>query len=117
VAGCSWCQSTEEVRAVRMVPVGEWQWQYWQSCGGSKKQEEKEKKIFFFGYGSGNEQGVGQGVAVVGWQWMQSTEDVRAVRMVPVGEWKWQYWPSCDMLKKNKKNRGKNMKNWVWQWR
>jgi hypothetical protein len=36
VAGCSWCQSTEDVRAVRMVPVRVWQWQYWRSCGGVK---------------------------------------------------------------------------------
>jgi hypothetical protein len=34
VAGCSWYRWKEEIGAVRMVPVGEWQWQYWLSCGG-----------------------------------------------------------------------------------
>jgi hypothetical protein len=33
VAGRQWYQSIEEVRAVRMVPLGMWQWQYWLSCG------------------------------------------------------------------------------------
>jgi hypothetical protein len=30
-----------------MVPVGEWQWQYWLSCGGLKKGWENEKKMEF----------------------------------------------------------------------
>jgi hypothetical protein len=34
---------------------------------------------------------VAQRVAVVGWQWYQSKEGVRAVRMVVVGGWQWQY--------------------------
>jgi hypothetical protein len=83
-----------------MVPVGEWQWQYWQSCGGTKKQEEKEKNIDFFGHGSVNEQGVAWGVAVAGCSWYRWIEEVKAVRMIPVGEWQWQYWQSCDHVKK-----------------
>jgi hypothetical protein len=27
-----------------MVPVREWQWQYWLSCGGLKEKEKEEKK-------------------------------------------------------------------------
>jgi hypothetical protein len=37
---------------------------------------------------------VARGVAVVGWQWYQSTEEISAVRMVVVRVWQWQYWPS-----------------------
>jgi hypothetical protein len=29
----------------------------------------------------------GRGVAVVGWQWYQSIEEIKAVRMVVVREW------------------------------
>jgi hypothetical protein len=32
-------------------------------------------------------------VAVAGWQWHHSTEEIGAVRMVVVWEWQWQYWP------------------------
>jgi hypothetical protein len=39
-----WWQSKEESEAVRMVPVGEWQWQYRQSCGGLKRNRDKKKK-------------------------------------------------------------------------
>jgi hypothetical protein len=54
----------------------------------------------------------GGGVAVAGWQWWQSKEDIKAVRMVPVRKWQWQYWPrycGCNVT----------MKKWqkwqVWQ--
>jgi hypothetical protein len=33
----------------------------------------------------------GWGVAVVGWQWYQSIEQIKAVRMVLVRVWQWQY--------------------------
>jgi hypothetical protein len=33
VVGCSWHQSIAEVEAVRMVPLGRWQWQYWPRYG------------------------------------------------------------------------------------
>jgi hypothetical protein len=39
----------------------------------------------------------GWGVAVAGWQWDQSTEEISAVRMVCVREWQWQYWQSCEI--------------------
>jgi hypothetical protein len=38
VDGWQWYQSKEGISAVRMVPVRMWQWQYWQSCGGLKKE-------------------------------------------------------------------------------
>jgi hypothetical protein len=42
--------------------------------------------------GSGGGMAVaGWGVAVVGWQWYQSTQGIKAVRMVLVRVWQWQY--------------------------
>jgi hypothetical protein len=49
VAGCSWHHWIEEIKAVRMVPVREWQWQYWQSCGGLKIKEVNGKKVWHCG--------------------------------------------------------------------
>jgi hypothetical protein len=36
---------------------------------------------------------------VVGWQWDQTTREVKAVRMVQVATWQWQYWQSCEWRK------------------
>jgi hypothetical protein len=33
----------------------------------------------------------GRGVAVAGWEWDQSKEEIKAVRMVSVRTWQWQY--------------------------
>jgi hypothetical protein len=35
---------------------------------------------------------VAERVAVAGWQWWQSKEEITAVRMIPVRVWQWQYW-------------------------
>jgi hypothetical protein len=35
---------------------------------------------------------VGRGVAVAGWQWCHSKEQIRAVRMIVDRRWQWQYW-------------------------
>jgi hypothetical protein len=54
--------------------------------------------IFFFekiAVANGNAYNGWQGVAVVGWQWWHSIREVKAVRMVPVRMWQWQYWQSC----------------------
>jgi hypothetical protein len=42
---------------------------------------------------SGGVQGdvVKWGVAVDGWEWCQSIEEIKAVRLVVVREWQWQY--------------------------
>jgi hypothetical protein len=32
------------------------------------------------------------GLVVSGWQWYRWIEENKAVRMVPVREWQWQYW-------------------------
>jgi hypothetical protein len=45
---------------------------------------------------------VAWGVAVAGWQWDHSIEEITAVRMVPVRVWQWQYWQSCGDLKQAK---------------
>jgi hypothetical protein len=34
VAGCSWYRWMGEIKAVRMVLIRMWQWQYWQRYGG-----------------------------------------------------------------------------------
>jgi hypothetical protein len=52
-----------------------------------------------------NGMGVVRGVAVVGWQWDQSTQGIKAVRMVPVTMWQWQYWPRYDGWEKWQKKR------------
>jgi hypothetical protein len=49
-------------------------------------------------------------VAVAGWQWYQSKEESRAVRMVVVRGWQWQYWLSCGSLKMGSKKNTKNSK-------
>jgi hypothetical protein len=67
---------------------------------------------------------VARGVAVAGWQWYQSIREVKAVRMVVVRKWQWQYWRSCDISPP--KNQGKcffflqigqyGVVFGVWQW-
>jgi hypothetical protein len=44
----------------------------------------------------------GRGVAVAGCSWHRWIEEISAVRMVVVGAWQWQYWPSNGRLKKGK---------------
>jgi hypothetical protein len=45
-----WCHSKEEVKAVRMIPVRAWQWQYWPRFDGLKKERKKEKKVAVAGW-------------------------------------------------------------------
>jgi hypothetical protein len=44
VAGWQWYRWIEEIKAVRMVPDREWQWQYWRSCGGWENMVKNRKK-------------------------------------------------------------------------
>jgi hypothetical protein len=44
---------------------------------------EKEESVAFDGW----DRTVASGVAVAGWQWCHSTEEIKAVRMVPVAIW------------------------------
>jgi hypothetical protein len=71
------------------------------SCSSSSDSSEKERAEV-----SSERAGVRAdwGVAVVGWQWFQSIERSKAVRMVPVRTWQWQYWQSCDSGKKQDQN-------------
>jgi hypothetical protein len=36
---------------------------------------------------------------VAGWEWERWKEEIRAVRMVVVRVWQWQYWLRCASLK------------------
>jgi hypothetical protein len=70
-----------------------WQWQYWRCCGGLKRKLEKKlKKIAVAGWQSTFAWRAAYQVAVAGWQWYRSTEEVKAVRMVLDRGWQWQYW-------------------------
>jgi hypothetical protein len=79
----------------------------------------KNRKFLCFriiGSGSGT---VAQRVAVVMWQWYRSKEEIRAVRLVPVRMWQWQYWPRYGWLNVWQYEKLKNFKflyNRQWQW-
>jgi hypothetical protein len=51
----------------------------------------------------------GRGVAVAGCSWHRWIEEISAVRMVVVGAWQWQYWPSNGRLKKKGRENVKKM--------
>jgi hypothetical protein len=56
--------------------------------------EVEKWKNDIFKNGNSDKEGVAVawGVAVAGWQWWQSKEEIKAVRMVPVKKWQCQYW-------------------------
>jgi hypothetical protein len=54
-------------------------------------------------------------VAVVGWEWYQSKEGVKAVILILDRGWQWQYWLSCGGLK-NRYEKWKK-KKWCGGWR
>jgi hypothetical protein len=60
-----------------------------------------------------------QRVAVVGWQWYQSKEESKAVILISVTMWQWQYWQSCGGLKnvggKKREKKRKKKKGGVWR--
>jgi hypothetical protein len=62
------------------------------SCSSSSDSSEKERAEV-----SSERAGVRAdwGVAVAGWQWFQSIERSKAVILIPVRTWQWQYWQSC----------------------
>jgi hypothetical protein len=90
-----------------MVVVREWQWQYWQSCGGLKMGENYNLKSGRSGGCRAAAGFVARGVAVVCCSWYRWIEEIRAVRMVVVREWQWQYWQSCGGLKMGEKKNTK----------
>jgi hypothetical protein len=104
VVGWGWDRSMEGIKAVRMVLVWQWQWQYWGRYDGWEKWQEKRVEKKNYGKSWMNGMGVAWRVTVVGWQWCQSIEQIKAVRMVLVWQWQWQYWPRYDRWEK-------------WQWK
>jgi hypothetical protein len=91
VAGWQWCHSKEEISTVRMVSVREWQWQYWPGygCGLICANTIKSK----WQWQCQNGVVVARRVAVAGWQWDRSKEEIKTVRVVSVRVWQCQYWP------------------------
>jgi hypothetical protein len=56
--------------------------------------KKKLKKINVFLEECGSNSGIATWiVAVAGWQWYQSKEEIGAVRMMFNRAWQWQYWP------------------------
>jgi hypothetical protein len=73
VAGWQWCQSKEEIKAVRMVPVKRWQWHYWQWWVAVESGRWQVAVCGSF------TMSVIHRVAVAGWQWYHSKEKINAV--------------------------------------